>query len=72
MASSSLEAPPGVTRPVVFFDISIGETPAGRVKMGASSVLLVLFACSLVSELFSDITPKYLSSPLEGTVLTSP
>ncbi|KAH8823360.1 cyclophilin-like domain-containing protein [Flagelloscypha sp. PMI_526] len=30
------------TRPVVFFDINIGETPAGRLKM----------------ELFSDIVPK--------------
>lgn len=31
------------TRPVVFMDIQIGETPAGRIKM----------------ELFSDIVPKY-------------
>ena len=31
------------TRPVVFMDINIGETPAGRLKM----------------ELFSDIVPKY-------------
>lgn len=30
------------TRPVVFMDINIGETPAGRLKM----------------ELFSDIVPK--------------
>ena len=30
------------TRPVVFMDINIGETPAGRIKM----------------ELFSDIVPK--------------
>jgi hypothetical protein len=30
------------TRPVVFMDINIGETPAGRMKM----------------ELFSDIVPK--------------
>ena len=30
-------------RPVVFMDINIGETPAGRLKM----------------ELFSDIVPKY-------------
>lgn len=30
------------TRPVVFMDVSIGETPAGRMKM----------------ELFSDIVPK--------------
>ncbi|RXK40892.1 peptidyl-prolyl cis-trans isomerase H [Tremella mesenterica] len=35
------EPPPGVTRPIVFFDIMIGDTPAGRIKM----------------ELFSDITP---------------
>ena len=34
MASSSLDAPPGVVRPVVFFDIAIGDTPAGRIKMG--------------------------------------
>ncbi|KAF9512882.1 hypothetical protein BS47DRAFT_1372664 [Hydnum rufescens UP504] len=31
------------SRPVVFMDINIGETPAGRLKM----------------ELFSDVTPKY-------------
>ena len=31
-----------VTRPVVFMDVNIGETPAGRLKM----------------ELFSDIVPK--------------
>ncbi|ORY21330.1 cyclophilin-like domain-containing protein [Naematelia encephala] len=36
MASSSLDAPPGVTRPVVFFDVNIGETPAGRIKMADS------------------------------------
>lgn len=30
-------------RPVVFMDVNIGETPAGRMKM----------------ELFSDIVPKY-------------
>lgn len=30
------------TRPVVFMDINIGETPAGRIKF----------------ELYSDITPK--------------
>lgn len=30
------------TRPIVFMDINIGETPAGRLKM----------------ELFSDIVPK--------------
>ncbi|WVQ79903.1 peptidyl-prolyl cis-trans isomerase H [Cryptococcus sp. DSM 104549] len=40
--ASSLDPPAGVTRPVVFFDVSIGETPAGRIKI----------------ELFSDITPK--------------
>lgn len=34
MASSSLDAPSGVTRPIVFFDINIGDTPAGRIKMG--------------------------------------
>lgn len=32
-------------RPIVFMDIQIGETPAGRLKM----------------ELFSDIVPKYAS-----------
>jgi len=31
---TSLDAPSGFTRPVVFFDVSIGETPAGRIKMG--------------------------------------
>lgn len=31
------------TRPIVFMDVNIGETPAGRLKM----------------ELFSDIVPKY-------------
>ena len=30
-------------RPIVFMDVNIGETPAGRIKM----------------ELFSDIVPKY-------------
>jgi len=34
MASTSAEPAAGVTRPVVFFDITIGETPAGRIKMG--------------------------------------
>ena len=33
------------TRPIVFMDINIGETPAGRLKM----------------ELFSDIVPKYVT-----------
>lgn len=33
----------GNQRPIVFMDINIGETPAGRLKM----------------ELFSDIVPKY-------------
>lgn len=32
-------------RPVVFFDITIGETPVGRIKF----------------ELFSDFTPKYVT-----------
>lgn len=36
MASSNLEPAAGVVRPVVFFDIQIGETPAGRIKMGTS------------------------------------
>ncbi|TYJ53071.1 peptidyl-prolyl cis-trans isomerase H [Cryptococcus floricola] len=39
---STFDPPAGHTRPVVFFDIHIGETPAGRIKM----------------ELFDDITPK--------------
>ncbi|ADV24416.1 peptidyl-prolyl cis-trans isomerase H [Cryptococcus gattii Ru294] len=39
---SSFDPPAGHTRPIVFFDISIGDTPAGRIKM----------------ELFDDITPK--------------
>jgi peptidyl-prolyl isomerase H (cyclophilin H) len=33
---------PKQQRPIVFFDINIGETPAGRIKM----------------ELFSDVVPK--------------
>ncbi|KAF8742314.1 hypothetical protein AX14_005184 [Amanita brunnescens Koide BX004] len=37
-----MSATPTVTRPIVFMDINIGETPAGRLKM----------------ELFSDIVPK--------------
>jgi peptidyl-prolyl isomerase H (cyclophilin H) len=37
--SAPAEAP---ARPIVFFDITIGETPAGRIKM----------------ELFNDIVPK--------------
>jgi hypothetical protein len=37
MASTSLDPAPGVTRPVVFFDVNIGETPAGRIKIGESS-----------------------------------
>lgn len=34
---ASLDPPAGVTRPIVFFDINIGETPAGRIKMGKSA-----------------------------------
>jgi peptidyl-prolyl isomerase H (cyclophilin H) len=34
---------PSITRPIVFIDINIGESSAGRIKM----------------ELFSDITPMY-------------
>ena len=36
------------TRPIVFMDINIGETPAGRLKM----------------ELFSDIVPKSVAQGL--------
>jgi hypothetical protein len=44
------------TRPVVFMDINIGETPAGRIKM----------------ELFSDIVPKcVLISSLRQAVANS-
>ncbi|CDZ98603.1 ppih_crynb ame: full=peptidyl-prolyl cis-trans isomerase h short=ppiase h ame: full=rotamase h [Phaffia rhodozyma] len=39
---ASFEPPAGHTRPVVFFDIQIGETPAGRIKI----------------ELFDDVVPK--------------
>ena len=42
-AMSSQQKP----RPIVFFDVNIGETPAGRMKM----------------ELFSDIVPKFVSLP---------
>ena len=41
--SSTMSSNNNTTRPVVFMDINIGETPAGRLKM----------------ELFSDIVPKY-------------
>jgi peptidyl-prolyl isomerase H (cyclophilin H) len=37
-----MATPANTTRPIVFMDVSIGETPAGRIKM----------------ELYSDITPK--------------
>ncbi|KAF8625458.1 hypothetical protein AX17_006859 [Amanita inopinata Kibby_2008] len=37
-----MSSTPSATRPIVFMDINIGETPAGRMKM----------------ELFSDIVPK--------------
>lgn len=43
-----------MTRPVVFFDIQIGDQNAGRVKMGECRRSMVL-----TPELFSDITPKY-------------
>ena len=33
------------TRPIVFMDVNIGETPAGRLKM----------------ELFSDVVPKFVT-----------
>ncbi|ORY55754.1 cyclophilin-like domain-containing protein [Leucosporidium creatinivorum] len=39
---SKLAVPSTSARPVVFFDVSIGNTPAGRIKM----------------ELFSDVVPK--------------
>lgn len=38
-----MSSTPSATRPVVFMDVKIGETPAGRIKM----------------ELFSDVVPKY-------------
>lgn len=41
-ATMSFDAPAGVTRPVCFLDIQIGETAAGRIKI----------------ELFSDVVPK--------------
>ncbi|BEI89697.1 uncharacterized protein CcaverHIS019_0210590 [Cutaneotrichosporon cavernicola] len=37
-----VDAPEGVIRPIVFFDVNIGDHSAGRIKI----------------ELFSDITPK--------------
>lgn len=58
--SSSLDAPPGVTRPIVFFDITIGDTPAGRIKMGKLPGSSNTQANA--AELFSDITPKYATS----------
>jgi hypothetical protein len=39
---SKVNAPISSARPIVFFDVSIGNTPAGRLKM----------------ELFSDIVPR--------------
>ncbi|UOH84297.1 hypothetical protein LQV05_001092 [Cryptococcus neoformans] len=47
---SSIDPPAGHTRPIVFFDISIGDTPAGRIKM----------------ELFDDITPKIPQFMVQG------
>ncbi|KAE8540493.1 hypothetical protein D1P53_003439 [Cryptococcus gattii VGV] len=47
---SSLDPPAGHTRPIVFFDVSIGDTPAGRIKM----------------ELFDDITPKIPQFMVQG------
>lgn len=41
-------------RPIVFMDINIGETPAGRIKF----------------ELFSDIVPKYVFITLDSSQLT--
>lgn len=38
----SFDAPAGVTRPIVFLDIQIGETAAGRIKI----------------ELFSDVVER--------------
>lgn len=46
-------APATSARPVVFFDVNIGETPVGRIKM----------------ELYSDIVPKNASfSPPHSVV----
>ncbi|RXW18265.1 hypothetical protein EST38_g7590 [Candolleomyces aberdarensis] len=49
---------PSTQRPIVFMDIQIGETPAGRLKF----------------ELFSDIVPKYASRVVlkENLVLIEP
>jgi peptidyl-prolyl isomerase H (cyclophilin H) len=49
----SFDAPAGVTRPIVFLDIQIGETAAGRIKI----------------ELFSDVVERYVAScrsPMPG------
>ncbi|SRR6266576_5173721 len=52
-----MSATPTITRPIVFMDIQIGETPAGRLKM----------------ELFSEIVPKCVlrisSKPVEGLII---
>jgi hypothetical protein len=61
MASTSLEPPAGVTRPVVFFDINIGETPAGRIKIGKSTISGVLTSstrCEGVDGLVDDIVTR--------------
>lgn len=49
-----LDAPDGVTRPIVFFDINIGDTAAGRIKMGAYEA--PLFLSSSILPLRSSFT----------------
>lgn len=55
--SLSLTVSTSMQRPIVFMDIQIGETPAGRMKF----------------ELFSDIVPKYIcnSLPHSASVIDS-
>ena len=42
-------------RPIVFMDINIGETPAGRLKM----------------ELFSDVVPKFVTACHSNAIVRS-
>jgi len=62
MASTSLEPPAGVTRPVVFFDINIGETPAGRIKIGKSSI-----SGGLISGMRPEVVDGLLDSIVRGS-----
>ena len=57
MSSASL---PTAARPIVFFDINIGETPAGRIKFELFRFVIRFEALAVTdSSLFdSDVVPK--------------